>query len=211
MANERKVAPGVRQRCVAVIEELWIALFAWIPSLPGLIFRLLAWRPFFKKCVNTRFGAGLTIAGMANISMDAGVRLGKDCFLTASQGSLVLGKYVSVSPCVHLGADHGEIIIGDYVAIGPCTILRAANHHFSSLDVPVILQGHDFGRIIIEDDVWIGANCVITPDVRIGKGAIIGAGAVVTKDVDAGSIVGGVPAHIIGWRGQVGKGEDSGH
>ncbi len=62
-------------------------------------------------------------------------------------------------------------------------------------------QGHQPGTVIIEDDVWIGANCVITPDVRIGRGAVIGAGAVVTRNVAPYTIAGGVPAREIGRRG----------
>ncbi len=63
-------------------------------------------------------------------------------------------------------------------------------------------QGHVPGTVVIEEDVWIGANCVITPDVRIGRGAVVGAGAVVTRDVAPFAIVGGVPAREIGRRGQ---------
>ena len=52
----------------------------------------------------------------------------------------------------------------------------------------------------IEDDVWIAANCTITPGTRIGHGAVVGAGAVVTRDVEPYAIVGGVPARVIGSR-----------
>ena len=63
-----------------------------------------------------------------------------------------------------------------------------------------MLQGHLYGEIVIEDDVWIAANCTITPGTRIGHGAVVGAGAVVTRDVEPYAIVGGVPAHVIGSR-----------
>jgi len=58
-------------------------------------------------------------------------------------------------------------------------VIRAANHRFADVSRPIMRQGHDYGEIVIEDDVWIGANCVITPNVRIGRGAVVGAGAVV--------------------------------
>ncbi len=62
----------------------------------------------------------------------------------------------------------------------------------------MILQGEKKGiNPIIEDDVWIGRNAIIMPGVRIGKGSIVGAGAVVTKNVEPYSIVGGVPAKLI--------------
>ena len=56
------------------------------------------------------------------------------------------------------------------------------------------------GNIIVEDDVWIGSNCVILSGVKIGKGSIVGAGSVVTKDVEPYSIVGGSPAKLIKYR-----------
>jgi galactoside O-acetyltransferase len=59
------------------------------------------------------------------------------------------------------------------------------------------MQGHDGGKIIIEDGVWIGSNAVVLPNTRIGKASIIAAGAVVTKDVEPYSIVAGVPAKKI--------------
>lgn len=202
--------PTIRQRLGATLEELWIFLFAWIPTPLGILLRLVAWRVFFGKCANVRFAPGLTISGMRNISLGKKARIGKNSFLTAGDGILRLGDNVAISPCVHLSADHGEIRIGDYVAIGPACVLRAANHEFSDVAMPIMRQGHKFGRIIIDNDVWIGANCVITPDVHIGRGAIVGAGAVVTRDVQAWSIVGGVPARLIGWRDKSLKGDPNG-
>lgn len=108
---------------------------------------------------------------------------------------------MALSPNVHVGADAGRIEIGAHTAVGPGTVIRAANHCIARQDVPIMHQGHVPGQIIIEEDVWIGANCVITPDVRIGRGAVVGAGAVVTRNVAPFSIVGGVPAKQIGMRG----------
>jgi acetyltransferase-like isoleucine patch superfamily enzyme len=61
-------------------------------------------------------------------------------------------------------------------------------------------QAHSSGEIIIEDDVWIGANAVILRNVRLGQGCVVAAGAVVTKDVAALVVVGGVPARKISLR-----------
>lgn len=188
------------ERLGRILEELWIALFAWIPTPLGMALRLLAWRWFFAGCGSVRFGVGLTITAMANISLGDGCRIGRSCFLTATNGRLILADAVAVSPLVTIGADQGEIQIGSHAAIGPGTVIRAANHCFASQEQPIMTQGHSPGRIIIEEDVWIGANCVITPDVRIGRGAIVGAGAVVTRNVAPFSIVGGVPARDIGRR-----------
>lgn len=198
-------------RLAAALEELWIATFAWIPTPVGILVRLAAWRWFFKRCFSTRFGVSLTIAGMKNISFGNLTRVGRGCFLTANSGVLEIGDYAAISPCVNIGADNGIIKIGAHVAIGPGTVIRAANHCFARHDVPIMSQGHNAGQVVIEDDVWIGANCVITPDVRIGRGAVVGAGAVVTRNVAPFSIVGGVPARVIGWRktAETGGGDES--
>jgi acetyltransferase-like isoleucine patch superfamily enzyme len=92
-------------------------------------------------------------------------------------------------------------IIGDYVMIAPHAAILSRSHRFDRTDVPMLLQGEDEEKLpVIEDDVWIGRNAVVLPGVRIGRGAIVGAGAVVTKDVEPWSIVGGVPAGLIGVR-----------
>tara|TARA_Y100001978_G_scaffold202688_2_gene224692 strand:+ start:187 stop:495 length:309 start_codon:yes stop_codon:yes gene_type:complete len=94
----------------------------------------------------------------------------------------------------------GEIKIGKNVLIGPNSVLRSNNHNFKILQKPINQQGMSEGKIIIEDDVWIGSNVVILPNVIIGKGSIVAAGAVVTSKVKSFSIVGGVPAKEIGMR-----------
>ncbi|WP_298996798.1 acyltransferase [uncultured Desulfovibrio sp.] len=197
--------PGLFSRVSAAFEELWVAAFAWIPTPVGLALRLFAWRWLFKSCGSARFGTGLSLAGCRNMRIGNGVRMGRGCFVTASDGDLVLHDCVALSPNVHVGADAGRIEIGAQTAVGPGTVIRAANHCIARQDVPIMHQGHVPGQIIIEEDVWIGANCVITPDVRIGRGAVVGAGAVVTRNVAPFSIVGGVPAKLIGMRGQGGQ------
>lgn len=191
---------SLKGRLGQALEELWIALFAWIPTSIGMAARLVAWRWFFRHCGSVRFGRSLDIAGMSRISIGAGCRIGRGCFLTAGNGKLELANNVAISPLCNIGADNGEIIIGGNVAIGPGTVIRAANHRFTSRDMPIMGQGHEPGRVKIEEDVWIGANCVILPDVTIGRGAIVGAGAVVTRNVGPYVIVGGVPARQIGMR-----------
>ena len=171
------------------LEELAVAALAWIPTTIGMGARLLLWRPLFKKCGKVRFGTGLAIQGCNAMSLADGVRVGRGCQLYAEGGTLET-----------VDASGGLIRIGKQVAVGPGTVLRAANHCFDSLEKPIMLQGHLYGEIVIEDDVWIAANCTITPGTRIGHGAVVGAGAVVTRDVEPYAIVGGVPARPIGSR-----------
>lgn len=85
--------------------------------------------------------------------------------------------------------------------IGPYCFIYTSNHCTKRTDIPMFRQGDSVPRpVIISDDVWIGARVTILPGVHIGKGAIIGAGAVVTKDVPEYAVVGGNPAKIIKYR-----------
>lgn len=182
------------------LEELYIAAFAWIPTVIGMAVRLLFWRPLFRRCGRVRFGSGIAMQGCGNMRLADNVRIGRGCQLYADGGTLELGEQSALSPGVTVDASDGLIRLGRQVAVGPGTVLRAANHCFDSLERPIMLQGHLYGEIVIDDDVWIAANCTITPGTRIGKGAIVGAGAVVTHDVEPYAIVGGVPARVIGSR-----------
>jgi maltose O-acetyltransferase len=91
--------------------------------------------------------------------------------------------------------------IGKNVMMGPEVHVYTSNHRHERIDVPMIEQGYENARtVIIEDDVWIGAKAIILPGVRIGKGSIIGAGSIVTKDVAAYSVAAGNPAKVIKQR-----------
>lgn len=92
---------------------------------------------------------------------------------------------------------HGKVTLGNNVRIAPGAKIFGENHGFSDLDKPICTQPNTQKGIVIEDDVWIGANAVVTDGVTIGAHSIVGAGAVVTKDVEPYSIVGGNPAHVI--------------
>ncbi len=82
--------------------------------------------------------------------------------------------------------------------IAPNVSILNSTHKYEQVDIPMIEQGEETNlNPVIEDDVWIGRNVVIMPNIKIGKGSIIGSGAVVTKNVEPYSIVGGVPAKLI--------------
>jgi acetyltransferase-like isoleucine patch superfamily enzyme len=94
-----------------------------------------------------------------------------------------------------------DIRIGNNVMIAPHCMIVSGTHNHHQTDIPMRFAGSPSkGPIVIEDDVWIGANCTIVDNITIGTGAVIGANSVVTKDVPSFSIVGGVPAKIIGAR-----------
>jgi len=92
--------------------------------------------------------------------------------------------------------------IGNYVMIGEETFILGGAHNFDRTDIPIGKQGHaENVPLIIEDDVWIGVRVLILPGCKhIGTGVIIGAGAVVTKDIPDYAIVGGNPAKVIKYR-----------
>jgi maltose O-acetyltransferase len=81
--------------------------------------------------------------------------------------------------------------------IAPEVIILTLGHRHDSIETPMCGQGGYATKVIIEDDVWIGIRVIVLPGVKIGKGSIVGAGAVVTKDVPPWTIVGGVPAKVI--------------
>lgn len=143
---------------------------------------------FFLKIKN-----GKDIAIGANFSTNGTVRL------YADHGSITIGDNNSYNSNVFIGASGGNIIIGNNVLIGPNSVLRASDHKFDRAE-PIKNQGHISGSIIIEDDVWIGANVVILKNVTIRKGSIVGAGSVLTKSTQEYSINVGVPAKKISDR-----------
>lgn len=93
--------------------------------------------------------------------------------------------------------------IGDNVMMGEACFIYARNHKTDRLDVPMCIQGfEEYRPVVISDDVWIGARVTILPGAKIGKGVIIGAGAVITGEIPDYAVVGGVPARIIKYRYQ---------
>ena len=89
------------------------------------------------------------------------------------------------------------IEIGNDVIIGPGVSLFSENHNYERSDKLIRLQGETRKAIVIEDDVWIGANATILAGVHIGIHSVIGAGAVVTKDIPSNSVYAGNPARSI--------------
>jgi acetyltransferase-like isoleucine patch superfamily enzyme len=126
-----------------------------------------------------------------------------------------LGNYSVVESFACINNAVGDVIIGDHTRIGlhntiigPVTIgshvnlaqgitITALNHNFSDAEKRIDEQGVNTTPVVIEDDIWIGANAVILPGVTIGQHSVVAAGAIVTKDVPPHSLVAGVPAKVI--------------
>lgn len=123
-------------------------------------------------------------------------------------GKVKIGKYCSINgPGIKIGGRINGIEIKEFVSIGANVIIQEDNHNFHHLSTFFVnseILGRDAiddviskGKIIIEEDVWIGSNSIILSGVKIGRGSIIGAGSVVTKNIPSYSIVVGNPAKII--------------
>lgn len=91
----------------------------------------------------------------------------------------------------------GPVIIGSHVNLAQGITVTALNHNFEDSEKRIDEQGVSTSTVIIEDDIWIGANAVVLPGVTIGHHSVVAAGAVVTKDVPPHSLVAGVPAKVI--------------
>lgn len=103
---------------------------------------------------------------------------------------VAVGSNVSIAAYVHIWGE-GGVAIGNRVMIGAHTSISSITHDYTQLSMfdTIIVR-----PVVIEDDVWIGSNCVILPGLTVGTGAVVGAGAVVTKDVAPNTIVVGNPA-----------------
>ena len=160
-------------------------------------------RHCFRRCGHgLRLPLTATIRGPRNIVIgDNFVALGH-LYLFAHDGGFVqIGDNCSVNTNVQIGGAFGRIVIGNNVIIAPNVVIRAADHGIRR-GAPMRYQPHSHGQIIIEDDVWIGSNAVVTADVTLARGTVVGAGAVVTRSTEPYSIVAGVPARKIGERSE---------
>ena len=150
----------------------------YIPPPVGDFMRTLVLKCVVKQIDSWRIREGVTIWYPERFS------IGKDCSLNA-------WGYIQAFGGVH---------IGNGVRIAARVSILSLDHEFKDANTPIYQQSLVPGKIVIEDDVWIGINVVILKNVRIGQGAVVSAGAVVTKDVPPYSVVAGVPAKIISWR-----------
>lgn len=120
-----------------------------------------------------------------------------------------IGRKISLSRHISLGdrsgiGDNcyfiGEVHIGNDVMMAANCAFIASNHNYQDLSIPMNKQGGKEEPIYIGNNVWIGYGAIIMGGIAIKDGAVVAAGAVVTRDVDENTIVGGVPAKVIGKR-----------
>jgi acetyltransferase-like isoleucine patch superfamily enzyme len=142
----------------------------------------------------------------ARLSPRKGVKLGfralvcEYVIVRAGDTPVEIGKFSQVGPFTVILGGSG-VRIGDNVMIGPHCCLAAGNHDYRQVERPMRFAGDlSAGPIVVEDNVWIGANVTVTDGVRIGRDSVVAANSVVTRDVAPYDIVAGVPARVIGNR-----------
>ena len=171
-------------------------------ELAGVLYSAVA-RHRFRQCGRgLRLPLTATIRGSRNIVIGDNLVAIGPLYLYAHDGGFVqIGNNCSLNSNVQIGGALGRIVIGNNVIVAPNVVIRAADHGIRR-GAPMRYQPHRRGQIIIEDDVWIGSNAVVTTDVSLARGTVVGAGAVVTRSTEPYSIVAGVPARKIGERSE---------
>lgn len=152
---------------------------------------------------------GVIIDGRRNhdlsIRLDTGVTIRAYTYIDAYDGSVTIGPGSQVAQHGYIGGN-GGVKIGVNVMIAANVCISSVAHGFTPSDMPFIAQTERRSPVTIEDNVWIAANATIIDGVTVGTGSVVAAGAVVTRDVPTGVLVGGIPASVIrsirdlGWR-----------
>ena len=205
------------------LEQFLCGLIGWVPTILGIGLRGLLFRMILRMDGWAAIENGVQLRFANYIHLGHGVYLDQATYLHACPSGIEIGENTIVMhgavlhvynfrdlphAGIKIGRDsligeynvirgQGGVEIGDRVYTSPFTQIIAVNHVFSDPKRPFVEQGITAEGIVIEDDVWLGSGCIVTDGVRIGKGAVVAAGAVVTADVPAHTVVGGVPAKVI--------------
>ncbi len=206
-----------------LLEQTLFALAGWVPTVAGIGLRALLYRLILRMEGICAIENGVRLRFADQIRL--GPRSYLDCgvYLHACPGGISIGADTLIMhgailhvynfrnlphAFIHIGCNsligeynvlrgQGGITIGDRVYTAPNVQLLAVNHVFDDPNRPMVEQGITATGIVVEDDVWLGAGAIVTDGVTIGRGAVVAAGAVVTADVPAHTVVGGVPARVL--------------
>lgn len=206
-----------------ILEQTLYTLFGWIPTIIGIGLRGIIYRLILKMDGWAAIENSVRLRFADHIHLGHGVYLDQRTYLHACPAGIHIGanSIIMHGAVLHvynfrdlphagikIGKDsligeysvirgQGGVEIGDRVYTSPFCQIIAVNHVFDDPNRPFIEQGITAQGILVEDDVWVGAGAIITDGVHVGRGAVIAAGAVVTEDVPAHTVVGGVPARVI--------------
>lgn len=201
--------------------ELIVLVSSWIPGALGLFLRSKLYPLILGRVgQNVAFGANIVLRhphkidignnvviddnccldakGSTNrgITLADGVFLGRNTILSCKNGNIDLGEEANIGFNVEIFSA-AEVRVGARTLVAAYTYLVGGDHLFDRVDIPVLHQGRTARGIDVGDNVWLGAHVVVTDGSRIGRDAVIGAGAVVTGDVPEFHIAAGVPARIV--------------
>ncbi|WP_095587757.1 acyltransferase [Actibacterium ureilyticum] len=156
-----------------------------------------AWAHLFKLVNYYNYSH---VAPLRKVTLGPGAAISPNAVFSNPE-RISAGRGLHLGARCHLwaGPSHGRIVIGDDVLFGPEVMVTAANYRFND-GSPVTAQKMDEADVVIGNDVWLATRVTVLPGARIGDGAIIGAGAVVTGDIPAHAIAVGVPARVVGAR-----------
>lgn len=170
--------------------EPWLA--AYVDPTPDRVERLAALgeRDGYQLHPNCYLAPDAHVVA-ARLTVGAHSTIAAGCII---RGDVTIGEHSALNAGA---ATIGKVTIGSAVRIASYAVLVGENHGTDDLDLPIAIQPLTSLGIVVEDDVWIGANVTILDGVTIGSHSVVAAGAVVSKDVPPWSIVGGVPARVI--------------
>jgi acetyltransferase-like isoleucine patch superfamily enzyme len=135
------------------------------------------------------------------IELQDDVRLSRECYIVTGKGEVVIGPKSHIGHrCLMYGTR--DIRIGRDALLANDVQLICGNHTFARRDIPIRAQPVAGAPIVIEDDVYLGASAIVLGGTTIGKGCVVGAGAIVTRSLPPYSIATGIPARVVGLRGE---------
>jgi acetyltransferase-like isoleucine patch superfamily enzyme len=143
---------------------------------------------------------GVLVFHPENVHLGANVYVGHQTMLKGyykNELRIGEGTWIGQQCFMHAG---GGIDIGRNVGVGPCVKILTSRHAEAGRDVPILHSPITFLKVTIEDDADIGIGAILLPGVTIGRGAQIGAGALVTKSVPAYAVAAGNPAQVLRMR-----------
>lgn len=155
-------------------------------------------RAVWGRGCDVRMGLRMLLPPGGDFSLGAGCVLDRDATIE-SGGALHIGARTIFGHHCTLAAKE-SLHIGDDCLIAEMVSIRDHDHCFEAFEIPIRDQGASCAPVRIGNNVWLAARVIVTKGVSIGDGAIVGAGAVVTKDIPAGAIAVGVPARVVKMR-----------